>query len=70
MHQHLFSKSKFPDHFAFALGRYLFLLFWFILLNVDVNYSCSLKCIDKNIVNYSYLVVVNYLLQDFRVLNE
>ena len=28
MHQLLCFKSKFPNHFAFTLGRYLFLLIW------------------------------------------
>ena len=28
MHQLLYFKSKFPNHFAFTLGRCLFLLFW------------------------------------------
>ena len=28
MHQLFSFKSKFPNHFAFTLGRYLFLLFW------------------------------------------
>ena len=28
MHQLLCFKSKFPNHFAFTLGRYLFMLFW------------------------------------------
>ena len=28
MHQLLYFKSKFPNHFAFTFGRYLFLLFW------------------------------------------
>jgi hypothetical protein len=28
MHQLLRLKSKFPNHFAFTLGHYLFLLFW------------------------------------------
>jgi hypothetical protein len=28
MHQLLRLKSKFPNHFAFTLGRYLFLLLW------------------------------------------
>ena len=27
--------------------------FWFSLFNVDVNYSCCLKCIEKFLVNYS-----------------
>ena len=60
MTMHLCFKSKFPDHFAFTLGRYLFLLFLYIWSNVDVNYShvnllnysCSLKYIDKNLVNH------------------
>ena len=30
--------------------------FWSSLFNVDViyNYSCSLKCIERNLVNYGY----------------
>ena len=56
MHQLLCFKSKFLNHFAFTLGCYLL---WFFfgssLLNVDIDYSCSLKCIWK-----IKLVIVNF----------
>jgi hypothetical protein len=69
MRQLLCFKSKFPNHFVFTLGRYLFLLF-LVQFNVDdnysyiylVNYSCSLKCIEKNLVNYGYF-------DNFQVIN-
>ena len=49
MHQLLCFKSKFPNHFAFTLGCYLFLLFFgSSLFNVDVNYSYIY------LVNYDY----------------
>ena len=55
MHRLLCSNRKFLDHFVFTLGRYLFLLVWSSLFNVDVrycyiyliDYSCSLECIEK-----------------------
>ena len=61
MHQLLCFKSKKIYHFAFILGCYLVLLFLVQFVNVDVqysfiyivNYSCSLRCIEKNLVNYS-----------------
>ena len=59
MNQLLYFKSKFPNHFASTLGRYLFYLFifgsiylmWMLTIVVYIyigNYSCSLKCIEKN----------------------
>ena len=39
LHQLLCFKSTFPNHFAFTLGGYLFLLFLADLFNVDLNYS-------------------------------
>jgi hypothetical protein len=50
MHQLLCFKSKFPKHFAFTLGRYLFLLFWSSLVNVDVNYN-NIYLVDYNYFN-------------------
>ena len=60
MYQLFSFKSKYPNHFAFTLE--CFMLIFVQLFNVDVNYSyifsfyCSdyLKCIEKNIVNYTY----------------
>ena len=55
MHRLLCFEIKFPNHFAFTLGRYLFMLFYLSnLSNVDINYSyiyllyhsCSMKTID------------------------
>ena len=39
MHRLLCFKSRFPKHFVFTLGRYLFLLFLSNLFNVNVNYN-------------------------------
>ena len=60
--KHSMDKSKFSNHFALTLGRYLFCYRRSGLFNVDVNYSyiylinysCSLKCIERDIVKYSY----------------
>ena len=38
MHQLFRFKSKFPNYFAFTLGRYCSCYFWSTLFNVDVNY--------------------------------
>ena len=50
MHRLLYFKSEFPNHLDVTHSCY----FWSSLLNVDVNYSCSLKCIERNLFNYSY----------------
>ena len=58
MHQLLYFKSKFPNYFAFTLGRYLFLnkkfdsiyLLWMLIIVIyryPNNYSFSLKCNEK-----------------------
>ena len=84
MHQLLCLKSKFPNHFVFTLGRYLFLLFgrlylmWMLTIVFyiyiylyPVNYSCSLKCIEKNsYLTIVILAVVNFLFQKFQVIND
>ena len=38
------------SHFNVTCSFY----FWLSLLNVDVNYSCFLNCIEKNLVKYNY----------------
>ena len=50
------------SHFNVTCSFY----FWLSLLNVDVNYSCFLNCIEKNLVKYNYfgscwLFILNFL---------
>ena len=50
------------SHFNVTCSFY----FWLSLLNVDVNYSCFLNCIEKNLVKYNYfgscwLLILNFL---------
>ena len=51
MHRLLCFQSKCPNHFEFTLVPAILVS---SLFNVDVNCSCSLKCIEKNTVNCSY----------------
>ena len=62
VHQLLCFKSKFPHHFAFTLGSYLFLLFLVHLFNVEVNYILIYIDRERERENYSFSLKWYYLL--------
>ena len=56
MHQLLRSKSKFPNHFAFTLGRYLFMLFLSTLLALFVGQRL---CINFVVSRVNFLTTLH-----------
>ena len=79
MHQLLYFKSKFSNHFAFTLECYLFLLIMVMFIYFGCRlwlhlsrYNCSrsLKRVEFFELDIVILVVVHYLFLNLRVLNE
>jgi hypothetical protein len=69
MRQLLCFKSKFPNHFAFTLGCYLFLLFLveFIGSICRTEAMCQLLCFESKFPNHFAFTLGHYLILLFLV---